>query len=102
MREAEREPLPSVKSRYLPGSIFATSAMAEAEPPTPPLPPEAISAGSISEPLLIKKLQNEGIHVLTFTVDVPKRMEQLLDWGIESITTNTPDVLTEILKKRNK
>jgi len=60
-----------------------------------------VGESSVTEPL-IKALQKEGIHVLTFTVDDPERMKQLLDWGIESITTNKPDVLTEILKKRNK
>ncbi|MDR0869360.1 MAG: hypothetical protein LBN39_01060 [Planctomycetaceae bacterium] len=59
-------------------------------------------AHNILSEKLIKKLQAEGIHVWAWTVDEPARMEQLLDWGIESITTNKPDVLAEILKNRNR
>jgi glycerophosphoryl diester phosphodiesterase len=49
---------------------------------------------------LIKKLQAEGIHVWAWTVNDPQRMKQLLDWGIESITTDKPDLLTKILEER--
>lgn len=49
---------------------------------------------------LIKKLQAAGIHVWCWTVNDAGRMNQLLDWGIESITTDRPDVLSEVLKKR--
>ena len=51
---------------------------------------------------LIKKLQAEGIHVWAWTVNDPQRMKQLLDWGIESITTDKPDLLTKILEERKQ
>lgn len=51
---------------------------------------------------LTEKLRDAGIHVWCWTVDNPKRMNTLLDWGVESITTNHPDVLSEVLKKRER
>lgn len=50
-------------------------------------------------PKLIKTLKERGFHVWCWTVDDPKRMRELLDWGVESITTNKPDVLDKILKE---
>jgi glycerophosphoryl diester phosphodiesterase len=49
---------------------------------------------------LIKNLQNAGIHVWCYTVNDVNRMNTLLDWGVESITTDRPELLNEILKTR--
>jgi glycerophosphoryl diester phosphodiesterase len=49
---------------------------------------------------LIKNLQNAGIHVWCFTVNDVNRMNKLLDWGVESITTDRPELLNEVLKTR--
>ena len=61
----------------------------------------ALRHDMLSEPLM-KRLQEEGIHVWAWTVNDPKRMEQLLDWGIESILTDKPDILAKILEERKK
>ncbi|MDR2345239.1 MAG: hypothetical protein LBE18_04165 [Planctomycetaceae bacterium] len=50
---------------------------------------------------LIKKLKESGIHVWCWTVNDPKRMKILLDWGVESITTDRPELLHEILKEKS-
>lgn len=57
-------------------------------------------AHDMISPKLLELLRDRGLHVWCWTVDDPKRMEVLLDWGLESITTNYPDRLAEILKKR--
>ncbi|MCL2745148.1 MAG: hypothetical protein FWE67_14990, partial [Planctomycetaceae bacterium] len=49
---------------------------------------------------IIKSLQAAGIHVWAWTVNDPVRMKQLLDWGIESITTDMPDLLVTVIKER--
>jgi glycerophosphoryl diester phosphodiesterase len=49
---------------------------------------------------LVKNLQNAGIHVWCWTVNDVDRMNTLLDWGVESITTDRPELLSEILKTR--
>lgn len=51
-------------------------------------------------PELLKLLRDKGLHVWAWTVDDPARMEQLLRWGIDSITTNKPDVLREIMMRK--
>ena len=53
-------------------------------------------------PKLVKLLREADIHVWAWTVDDPSAMERYLDWGVVSITTNKPDLLSEILKRRNK
>jgi len=57
-----------------------------------------LNHGILSEKL-VRTLQARGIHVWAWTVDDPARMNQLLDWGVESITTNRPDLLADVLKK---
>jgi glycerophosphoryl diester phosphodiesterase len=57
-------------------------------------------AYSILSEKLVKKLKDAGIHVWCWTVNDTKQMETLLDWGVESITTDRPELLSEILKKR--
>ncbi len=58
-----------------------------------------INHGNLSAKL-VEMLRAAGIHVWCWTVNDAARMEQLLDWGVESITTDYPDRLTEVLKKR--
>ena len=55
---------------------------------------------NILSPKLIKSLNESGIHVWAWTVSDAVRIERLLDWGVESIITDRPDVLAEILKRR--
>ena len=38
-----------------------------------------------------------GIEVNTWTCDDPLRMAELVDWGIDGICTNVPDVALEVL-----
>lgn len=51
-------------------------------------------------PTLVKTLRDAGIHVWCWTVNEEKDMERMLDWEIESITTDRPAVLRELMKKR--
>jgi glycerophosphoryl diester phosphodiesterase len=53
----------------------------------------------LSKPLA-EQLNRSGIALWAWTVDDPQRMETLLDWGVVSITTNKPDVLTKVLQRR--
>ena len=51
---------------------------------------------------LVEKLNAADIHVWAWTVNDTDRMNTLLDWGVVSITTDRPELLTELLKKRKK
>ena len=42
-----------------------------------------------------------GIEVNTWTCDDPVRMAELIDWGIDGICTNVPDVALEVIGRSN-
>jgi glycerophosphoryl diester phosphodiesterase len=41
-----------------------------------------------------------GLSVNTWTVDDPARMSQLLDWGVDGLCTNKPDVALSLIAQR--
>ncbi|MDO4586944.1 MAG: glycerophosphodiester phosphodiesterase family protein [Planctomycetia bacterium] len=49
-------------------------------------------------PELLKILQDAGIHVWCWTVDDPKDIQKLVEMGVESITTNRPNLVLDALK----
>jgi glycerophosphoryl diester phosphodiesterase/lysophospholipase L1-like esterase len=53
-------------------------------------------------PKLVTLLREADIHVWAWTVDDASAMERYLDWGVVSITTNKPELLSERLKRRKK
>jgi len=48
-------------------------------------------------PDLVAELKRRGFAVWTWTVDDPAMMRMLKDWGVDSITTNRPDLLRPIV-----
>ena len=57
---------------------------------------------SLLSPQLVKLLNEANIHVWAWTVNDAAAMERYLDWGVVSITTDKPELLTEILKRRRE
>ena len=49
---------------------------------------------------IIERCHAGGIVVNTWTCDDPDRMHELLDWGIDGICTNVPDVALGVLAAR--
>jgi glycerophosphoryl diester phosphodiesterase len=47
---------------------------------------------------ILAELHKQGILVWAWTVDDPARMKELLEWGLDSITTNRPDLALEVRK----
>jgi glycerophosphoryl diester phosphodiesterase len=41
-----------------------------------------------------------GISVNTWTCDEPDRMVELIEWGVDGICTNVPDVAIEVISRR--
>jgi glycerophosphoryl diester phosphodiesterase len=41
-----------------------------------------------------------GIEVNTWTCDDPQRMGELIEWGIDGICTNVPDVAIDVIAAR--
>ncbi|MFN4259019.1 MAG: glycerophosphodiester phosphodiesterase family protein [Gemmataceae bacterium] len=52
------------------------------------------------DPDMIQQLHAERILIVPWTVNDPDVWEQLLDWGVDGITTDYPDRLAELLRKR--
>lgn len=51
-------------------------------------------------PKLIKSLNEVGVHVWAWTVNDEAAMRRFLDWGVVSITTDKPELLSRILEER--
>lgn len=52
-------------------------------------------------PELLERLQGEGVHVWVWTVDHPADLARMADWGIESITTNRPDLALQAVAEQS-
>jgi len=48
----------------------------------------------------VRWAKRRGYRIHTWTVDDPARMQQLVDWGVEIIITNRPDVLGQVLAEQ--
>lgn len=48
----------------------------------------------------VRQCHAEGIRVVPWTVNNPDDWPRLLDWGVDGITTDYPDRLAEVLRKR--
>ena len=59
-----------------------------------------LAHGLLSEKL-VQALHAADIHVWTWTVNDVVAMNQYLDWGVNSITTDKPELLSELLRVRN-
>lgn len=51
---------------------------------------------------VVDVMHNNGLAVNTWTCDNPERMSELIDWGIDGICTNTPDVALRVLANRSR
>jgi len=49
----------------------------------------------------VQQLHAAGIRVLPWTVNNPADWSRLLDWGVDGMTTDNPDRLTDLLRQRN-
>jgi glycerophosphoryl diester phosphodiesterase len=51
---------------------------------------------------LLQTLHQEGKSVAAWTVDDPAVMSRLVDWGVDALITNKPDVALQLLRERNR
>jgi glycerophosphoryl diester phosphodiesterase len=49
---------------------------------------------------LVETFHQHGVQVNAWTCDDPRRMRELMDWGIDGICTNVPDVGLAVLRDR--
>lgn len=50
---------------------------------------------------VVSIMHDHGLAVNTWTCDDPVRIGELIDWGIDGICTNTPDVALRVLAERD-
>jgi glycerophosphoryl diester phosphodiesterase len=62
--------------------------------------PERWRGMRLVTPRLVSALAKFDVPVHVWTVDVPADMHRLLDWGVEGIITDRPDVLGRVLHER--
>jgi glycerophosphoryl diester phosphodiesterase len=62
--------------------------------------PEHWKDRRVLTPRLVRELAAAGIPVHVWTVDEPADMHRLLDWGVEGIITDRPDLLDAVLRER--
>lgn len=51
---------------------------------------------------LLDRLAGRGIHVMCWTVDHPADIARMIDLGVESITSNRPDLVLQALAERKR
>lgn len=61
--------------------------------------PSMLTAMKIT-PEEIKAIRSKGVKLQFFTINDPAKMRQLLDLGADSILTDRPDLLVEVIKGR--
>ena len=59
-------------------------------------------AHHLLSPKLIQLLNEADIHVWAWTVNDAAAMSRYLDWGVVSITTDRPELMTRILEERKR
>lgn len=71
---------------------------------TPPIDalqiPEVWKGVRVLTPRLVREAQRRNIPVHVWTVDDPADMRRLLDWGVDAIQSDRPDLLSEVLVER--
>ena len=52
----------------------------------------------VVSPRFVKLAHNAGIVVQVWTVDEPDDMRRLLEWGVDGIITDRPDVAVDVVR----
>ena len=48
----------------------------------------------------VRQCHAEGVRVIPWTVNDPEDWRRLLDWEVDGITTDFPDLLADVLRQR--
>jgi glycerophosphoryl diester phosphodiesterase len=66
---------------------------------TPPYDPKESSNIRIMTERFIREAHAKNIRVEPWTVNDPQRMKQYIEWGVDGIITDRPDLMIEVLKE---
>ena len=59
--------------------------------------PEESSGITVMTAQFVRAAHERGLHVEPWTIDDPERMQLYIDWGVDGIITDRPDLMLEIL-----
>lgn len=62
--------------------------------------PETSGRTRVVSPKFVRMAHQAGVAVQVWTVDAPADIHRLLDWGVDGIITDRPDIASEIVRKR--
>lgn len=62
--------------------------------------PETWKGLRLVTPRLVREAHRRNIPVHVWTVDDPDEMRRFLDWGVDGVQTDRPDLLAEVLTER--
>lgn len=63
--------------------------------------PEQANGSRVLTPAVVRALHRRGVPVHVWTINEPEDMERLLDWGVDGLVTDRPDLLGRVLHARN-
>lgn len=82
------------------GKVFLSGLVApDYQSIQPPYNPEESYNIPIMTKRFISEAHRKNIHVEPWTVDDPELMKQYIDWGVDGIITDRPDLMVEVLKE---
>jgi glycerophosphoryl diester phosphodiesterase len=85
------------------GKIFLSGLLTPTyESIQPPYDPEESMNIPIMTERFIREAHAKNIAVEPWTVDDPELMKQYIDWGVDGIITDRPDLMVEALKEMGK
>lgn len=96
-----------LEPRLVAGWLYSEKSPGKAEEKAEFIASKALSLGTalvdldhrMLSPALIDLLHARGIVVWTWTVNDPQRMADLLRWGVDSITTDRPDIALRVRRE---
>ena len=62
--------------------------------------PVKYAGREVVTPRFLEAAHTRGVRVDVWTIDDPEEMRRLLDLGVDTIMTNRPEILAEVLKER--
>jgi glycerophosphoryl diester phosphodiesterase len=103
---------PGLLTSMGPRSVAALWAAAGAGLPIPGLPVAGFARGQLAQvprkqgpltvvtPRFVAIAHRRGLEVHVWTVNDPAEMRELLDWGVDGLVTDQPDLLREVLRAK--
>jgi glycerophosphoryl diester phosphodiesterase len=62
--------------------------------------PEVAGLTRVVSPRFVAAAHDRGLHVQVWTVDREQDARRLLDWGVDGLITNRPDLIVPLCKSR--